>query len=149
MRCAPAQVSHAGERRPAGGGVAGDAGGVEDPHGASAAAVVEGGVEEVVLDAGGDDRPAPFEQRGDGEAGGLAAAGRADDGEAGLGFGGDEVPTETAEGEAPGLGFGDGEAAQVSGFGQPAGPVDTEPPWVWWRLSGLVSQVRWRRLRSL
>ena len=126
MRWAPAQESQAVEWRPRGGGVAGDGGGVEDPDRASLSPVGEGDVEQVVLDAGGDDRSLPFEEGGDGEAGGLAAAGGADDGEAGLGFGGEETAAEMAEGDAALLGVVDGEVAEVSRGGQATWTCDAE-----------------------
>ena len=61
--------------------------------------VLEGVCEEVGLDARSEDRAIPFEQRGDGESGGLAASGGPDDAEARLGLGCHEVPASSADGD--------------------------------------------------
>ena len=78
--------------------------------------------EEVSFDGGGDDGSVPFEEGGDGEPGGLAGAGGADDGDGVLGFGGDESPVDGAEGEPSGLGAADEERFEVSWF-RPSGRV--------------------------
>ena len=79
--------------------------------------MVDGVFEEVAFDGGGDDGSVPFEEGGDGESGGLSGAGRSDDGDGVLGFGGDEPSVDGAEGETPWLRSADEEGFEVSGFG--------------------------------
>ena len=57
----------------------------------------------------------------------------------------DRIVARTATGAPPAITLRASSAASTSG----GATTQIEPPWVWWRLSGLVSQVRWRRLRSL
>ncbi len=104
MRRAPCQwpVLWSGDHPAVGWSGGGDR--VEHPRLTHLTAVVDGVLEEIAFDGGGDDRSVPFEEGGDGESGGLAGSGRSDDRDRMLGLGGDQPSPDGAEGEPARLG---------------------------------------------
>ena len=83
-------------------------------------------VEQVGFDGGGDDRAFPFEQSRDGEAGGLAAPGRADDGEAVAGSGGDQAVADVPRMRRPRRGRVTSQVGEFSRAGRVRRPVGRE-----------------------
>src|SRR5690606_38286022 len=128
-------VSGGGEGAPSGGGVPGGPGRVIHPHLATGPPAVGGGFDDVAFDGGSDHRSVPFQERGDGEPGGCAGAGRAHNRAGVLGFGGNETAVDGTEGEPPRRWSPHQKGFEVAGFGPfgrfgTAGPLEVfdDPP---------------------